>query len=188
MDTAIKQQCKRCRGTKSVRGMGGLDKACPECKATGFVTLESSASTLNSDKAADIVPPTIVNVTPVDSTTLLSGVDRSPSMGVAPDVKEVIEAPKKPPEQELGEMSGYTPLMIEALMAEPRMKPDEWRRKYGAVVLDPLSQPKPGKQYLPDLQSRAKFRENVARMQKPKPRKHNTMATHDLAGKLEGIE
>lgn len=92
-------------------------------------------------------------------------------------------------EAELGAMMGYTPFMIEAILAEPRMKPDEWRQKYGSIILDPLAVVgEPNKVYLPNANDRRGFRESVALAQPIKPRQYDVMKAQDIAGKLAGID
>lgn len=214
-----KETCIKCRGAKTVRGMGGISKVCPECKGVGVIEVGcddenvGSSESCNSSQSANLsdvaakglqAEQLVVNesgIKPSDASVTTDGVackvdsEASGNVDEKALVEDIVEAKeekapevKVDPAQELGKISGYTPLMIEAIMAETRMKPDEWRKKYASVIADPLSVPQPGRQCLPDLQGRARFRESVGRAQKPAKRKHNTMATHDIAGKLEGIE
>lgn len=206
--TTEKITCPACKGGKTVRGMGGMIRDCSNCSGKGsvdvpvseeVVVVTASAVAKNDTVKTTVAPDAKIevqysaadksDVTPTAEVVITPEVKPSVEVvGEAPRVEQVEEKPAKPIEQELGEMAGYTPFMIEAIMKEPSMKPDVWRNKYASVICNPLAMPKPGVKYLPDLQSRARFRESVARSQKPAKRKHDTMKTHDLAGKLEGLE
>jgi hypothetical protein len=111
------QLCMTCRGNKELPGMGGIIKTCWNCKGKGRIPVVK-AETSTIDHAV------ILNMAAQSTDEVVSAIKAKP--------KRKSRAKTKEPET-VDMFTTYVDPLMQAVLDEPRMKPDEWQRKYKDV-------------------------------------------------------
>ena len=131
-----KIRCGRCRGQKEYAGMGGIMKECEVCDGTGKVAIvdmsvndidkgEEIVSVEHSEEELDMVESVTdsdIGDVKVSDVTVTLVTEAQASEQIDNQPKQTL--PLKQPE--LDEL-------MQAVLAEPGMKPEDWARKYAHV-------------------------------------------------------
>lgn len=125
-------RCDSCRGRKQVMGVGGMLKDCKACSGVGQLKLK--------DVAKPSVEATVESLDALQESIAQPSIEASTA--IKAEAKPVLEPDvvEQPTEVESSVTAGASPVVatpvdpvLEAILAEPGMKPDEWRAKYRNV-------------------------------------------------------
>lgn len=182
--SAQKIRCSKCRGQKQYAGIGGVMKDCGVCNATGLVdyvelkVVKVEVVINDATPNSPVVEP-IVEAAPKKKKAkkkVAAEGDKCPETADMATVSAEFVPPQPAPvaqKQESGVKEpifpGYPDELMEAVLAEPTMNSEDWRKAYPAIADSS------------DVRTRHGIRVMYAQSRVSAPRKVNLGAAQDSA-------
>ena len=164
-------RCFRCRGQKKYIGMGGIERDCEVCDATGTVkkiSLKPAAPVAEVEHVEPVAAAEVIEVIEVIET--IASIEPNSVVDVQSEVQIQAITETHAPTVKTGPIfAGYDDELMRAVLAEPTMTTENWRLKYASTSITT------------DVRQRHSIREMYAASQPIADRKVDLSASQDAA-------